>query len=90
MTPNKNHSIPEQFVFEQVKSCPVIVDFKGKPVTSDAGLTLIAELDRKREITSRLAICFKDYPSGSPVAYGGKPAYSAGSPRPKENIASCS
>ena len=61
MTPNKNHSIPEQFVFEQVNPCPVIVDFKGKPVTSDAGLTLIAELDRKREITSRLAICFKDY-----------------------------
>ncbi|MEO0685341.1 MAG: IS1380 family transposase, partial [Cyanobacteria bacterium J06649_11] len=26
-----------------------------------AGLTLIAELDRKREITSRLAACFKDY-----------------------------
>ncbi|MFL9458840.1 transposase [Tolypothrix bouteillei VB521301_2] len=89
MTPNKkNQGIPEQFVFEQVKSCPVIVDFKGKPVTSDAGLTLIAELDRKREITSRLAICFKDF--RLPVAHSGKPAYSAGSPRPKENIASCS
>lgn len=61
MTPNKNDCIPEQFIFEQVNSCPVVVNFKGEPVTSDAGLTLIAELDRKREITSRLAICFKDY-----------------------------
>jgi hypothetical protein len=61
MTPNKNDCIPEQFIFEQVKSSPVIVNFKGEPVTSDAGLTLIAELDRKREITSRLAACFKDY-----------------------------
>ncbi|MHC5917848.1 MAG: IS1380 family transposase [Nostoc sp.] len=61
MTPNKNNCIPEQFRFEPVLSCPVIVNFKGEPVTSDAGLTLIAELDKKREITSRLAACFKDY-----------------------------
>ncbi|BBD70718.1 transposase (plasmid) [Nostoc commune HK-02] len=61
MTPNKNHCIPEQFVFGQVESRPVVVNFKGEPVTSDAGLILIAELDRKREITSRLAACFKDY-----------------------------
>ncbi len=61
MTPNKNHCITEQFVLGQVKSCPVIVNFQGKPVTSDAGLILIAELDKKRNITSRFAACFKDY-----------------------------
>ncbi|AUB35025.1 Spore coat polysaccharide biosynthesis protein SpsF, cytidylyltransferase family [Nostoc flagelliforme CCNUN1] len=61
MTPNKNDCIPEQFRFGLVKSCPVVVNFNGEPVTSDAGLILIAELDRKREITSRLAACFKDY-----------------------------
>lgn len=61
MTPHKNDCIPEQFIFEQVKSCPFVVNFSGKPVTSDAGLALIAELDRKRKITSRLAACFKDY-----------------------------
>jgi hypothetical protein len=59
--PHPNHSIPEQFIFGQEKSYPVIVNFQGKPVTSDAELTLIAELDRKRKITSRLAACFKDY-----------------------------
>ncbi len=44
MTPSTIHSIPEQFKFEQVKSCPVVVNFTGEIVTSDAGLTLIAEL----------------------------------------------
>ncbi|MEH2279398.1 MAG: transposase [Nostoc sp.] len=61
MTPNKNDCILKQFIFEQVKSCPVVVNFNGEPVTSDAGLTLVAELDRKREITSRLVACFKNY-----------------------------
>jgi hypothetical protein len=38
MTPNKIDRIPEQFKFEQVKSCPIVVNFKGETVTSDAGL----------------------------------------------------
>ncbi|MEH1844227.1 MAG: IS1380 family transposase [Nostoc sp.] len=61
MTLQKTDCIPEQFKFEQVKSYPVIVNFQGEAVTSDAGLTLIAELDRKRKITLRLSQCFKDY-----------------------------
>jgi hypothetical protein len=69
MTPNKNHCIPEQFIFGQVQSSSVIVNFKGEPVTSDAGLTLIAELDKKREITSRFAACFKDYRDPNKILY---------------------
>lgn len=69
MTPNKNNSILEKFVFGQVESRPVVVNFKGEPVTSDAGLLLIAELDRKKEITSRLAECFKDYREPNKVLY---------------------
>jgi hypothetical protein len=61
MTPTKTDCIPEQFKFEREKSRSVIVNFKGGTVTSDAGLSLIAELDRKRKITSRFAACFKDY-----------------------------
>ena len=61
MTPCKTDRIPKQFKFEREKSRPVIVDFKGGTVTSDAGLSLIAELDKKRGITSRFAACFKDY-----------------------------
>ena len=61
MTPLKTDCIPEQFKFERENSRPVVVNFKGGTVTSDAGLSLIAELDRKRKITSRFAECFKDY-----------------------------
>lgn len=69
MTPNKNNCIPEQFIFGQVKSCPVVVNFKSEPVTSDAGLTLIAEIDRQRKITSRFTACFKDYRNPNKVLY---------------------
>ena len=57
MAPNKTDCIPEQFKFKPVLSCPIVVNLNGETVTSDAGLTLIAELDRKRKITSRLAQC---------------------------------
>ena len=53
--------ISEQFKFERENSRPVVVNFKGGTVTSDTGLSLIAELDQKRKITSRFAECFKDY-----------------------------
>ncbi len=32
MTPSQNDCIPEQFIFGQVNSCPVVVNFKGEPV----------------------------------------------------------
>lgn len=54
-------SLPKQFRFEQPKSPPVVVNFSGGLVTSDAGLTLIAEIDRKLQITSQFAQCFQDY-----------------------------
>lgn len=61
MTPTSTDCIPEQFPFKRVKSRQVIVNFQGGTVTSDAGLTLIADLDQKLKITSRLAACFQDY-----------------------------
>ncbi|MBN3947085.1 MAG: IS1380 family transposase [Nostoc sp. NMS7] len=54
-------SLPKQFRFEQPKSPPVVVNFNGGLVTSDAGLNLIAEIDRKLQITSQFAQCFQDY-----------------------------
>ncbi|MEH2438040.1 MAG: transposase [Nostoc sp.] len=61
MTQQASRSLPKQFKFEQPKSPPIVVNFNGGQVTSDAGLSLIAELDRKLQITSRLAGCFQDY-----------------------------
>jgi hypothetical protein len=52
-----------------MESRQVIVNFKGGTVTSDAGLTLIAALDQKRQITSRFAACFQDYRDPSRVEH---------------------
>ncbi|PMB49578.1 hypothetical protein CEN39_20770 [Fischerella thermalis CCMEE 5201] len=54
-------SLSKQFRFEQPKLPSVVVNFNGGLVTSDAGLNLIAEIDRKLQITSQFAQCFQDY-----------------------------
>lgn len=61
MTASVTECIPEQFSFARVKSRQVIVNFQGGTVTSDAGLVLLAELDKKKQITARFAQCFTDY-----------------------------
>ncbi len=55
--------ILEQFSFGRVKSRKVIVNFQEGTLTSDGGLVPIAELDKKRQITSRFAACFRDHRS---------------------------
>ncbi|WGV23788.1 IS1380 family transposase [Halotia branconii] len=61
MTPTFTDRTPKQFKFSGEKSHPIVVNFQGGTVTSDAGLSLIAEIDRKLEITSKFAQCFQDY-----------------------------
>ncbi|MFB2767819.1 IS1380 family transposase [Pelatocladus sp. BLCC-F211] len=61
MTPILTDRTPKQFKFLVEKSRPVVVNFQGGTVTSDAGLSLIAEIDRKLQITSKFAQCFQDY-----------------------------
>ncbi|WP_414588595.1 transposase [Scytonema sp. PCC 10023] len=69
MTPALTDRTPKQFKFEREKSRPIVVNFQGGTVTSDAGLSLIVELDRRREITSRLALCFKDSRDENRIAH---------------------
>lgn len=69
MTPTSEDRTLKQFRFEQPKSPPVVVNFNGGLVTSDAGLTLIAEIDRKLQITSQLAQCFQDYRKQTRIDY---------------------
>ncbi len=61
MTPTSTDRIPKQCTFERKKLPPIVVNFEGGMVTSDAGLSLIAELDQKLQITSQLSQCFQDY-----------------------------
>ncbi|QYX31223.1 transposase [Sphaerospermopsis torques-reginae ITEP-024] len=46
MTQVSTDCTPKQFKFEREKTRPVVVNFQGGKVTSDAGLSLIAEIDR--------------------------------------------
>lgn len=61
MNPILTECIPEQFSFGKVKGRNIIANFKGGTLTSDGGLVLVAELDKKRQITARFADCFNDY-----------------------------
>lgn len=47
MTPTFTDRTPKQFKFSRKKSRPIVVNFQGGMVTSNAGLSLIAEIDRK-------------------------------------------
>ena len=61
MTPSTTHCIPDQLNFGRIKGRRVIADFSGGKITSDAGIVLLAELDKKLKITARFAQCFQDY-----------------------------
>ena len=69
MTPSSTECIPNKLNFGSLKVRKVIADFSGGRITSDAGIVLMAELDRKLKITSRFAECFRDYRDLSYVNY---------------------
>ncbi len=69
MTPISTDYSPSQFNFGSIKGRKVIADFTGGIITSDAGIILLAELDKKLQITARFAQCFRDYRDSSYVEY---------------------
>ncbi len=69
MTPSSTQCIPNQLNFGSIKGRKVIANFSGGRITSDAGIVLMAELDKKLKITSRFASCFRDYRDLSYVNY---------------------
>ncbi len=61
MTPSLAEDRSQQLNFGRLKGREVIANFDGGRITSDAGIALIAELDKKLKITARFAECFRDY-----------------------------
>jgi len=61
MTPSSDQSLPNQFNVGQLKGRNIIANFEGGKITSDAGIVLMAELDKKLKITTQFAECFRDY-----------------------------
>ena len=71
MTPSSTECSPNQLNLGSLKGRKVIADFSGGRITSDAGILLMAELDKKLKITSRFAECFRDYRAESYINYSG-------------------
>ena len=69
MTRSLTKCIPKQFNFGTIKGKKVIANFDGGKITSDAGIVLVAELDKQLKITARFSECFRDYRSASYVNY---------------------
>ena len=69
MTPSSTNYSRNQFNFGSIKGRKVIADFTGGRITSDAGIILLAELDKKLRITEKFAECFRDYRDSSYTDY---------------------
>ncbi len=69
MTPSSSKYIPNQLNFGSLKGRKVIADFTGGKITSDAGIILLADKNRKLQITSRFAESFQDYRDSSYTDY---------------------
>ncbi len=69
MTPSSRQYLPNELKLGSIKGRKVIADFSGGIITSDAGIILLAELDKKLRITAKFAQCFRDYRDSSYVDY---------------------
>ena len=58
MTPSLMQHFSRQLNFGSLEGRKVIANFEGGRITSDAGIVLMAELDKKLKITARFAIGF--------------------------------
>ena len=58
MTPISRQYLPNELKLGSIKGRKVIADFSGGIITSDAGIILLAELDKKLRIKAKFAIGF--------------------------------
>lgn len=72
MTSSSRKKASEQLKLGKVKGKEIIADFSGGRITSDAGIILIAELDKKLKISQQFADCFQDYRNYSYIDYSVK------------------
>ncbi len=53
--------IRKHFNLGRIRGREIIANFDGGRISSDTGIILIAELDKKLKITQKFANCFQDY-----------------------------
>ncbi|MDJ0519847.1 MAG: transposase, partial [Trichodesmium sp. MO_231.B1] len=54
-------NLKNKFNLGQINSQEIIAYFEGGKITSNGGIVLIAELDKKLKITEQFVKCFQDY-----------------------------
>lgn len=69
MTSNPSPKISHQLNFGRIKGKEIIANFEGGRITSDAGIILMAELDKKLKISEKFAECFQDHRNLSYIDY---------------------
>ncbi|HEY9849778.1 MAG TPA: transposase, partial [Leptolyngbyaceae cyanobacterium] len=69
MTPNPRKKASSEFNLGKIKGKEIIANFSGGRITSNAGIVLIAELDKKLKISHRFADSFQDYRNSSYIDY---------------------
>lgn len=53
--------IARRFEFQGPGRRQIVADFSGGLITSDGGVMLVGEVDRRRRVAERLAACFEDF-----------------------------
>ncbi len=61
--------IRKHYNLGKIRGREILANFDGGRISSDTGIILIAELDKKLGITKRFANCFQDYRHGSYTNY---------------------
>jgi hypothetical protein len=56
----QTHCTPRQFEFQGPGRRQIVARFDGGRITSDGGVVLLGEVDRRRRIVERFAACFED------------------------------
>ena len=51
----------QQINLEKLKGKEVSISFDGGKITSNSGIILLSELDKKLKITEQFSNCFQDY-----------------------------
>ena len=69
MLPSSNKKVNQKLNLGRLQGKELIANFDGGKITSDAGIVLMADKNKKLGITERFAECFQDYRNPSYVDY---------------------
>ena len=63
----------QRYLFQGPGRREIVATFDGGRISSDGGLPLVSEVDRRRRIVERFAACFEDSRQPGSVEHSAKP-----------------